>query len=505
MKKIILLILIPSLCFSQNTKTDKVVDQVNSAIGTAGNVLGLFKKNKNTTTSSSDNSGNKTSGIFGKLLSTGTQTGAGKITNNTIAVDCDRMLPFVNGVAIIEKGNSKAVINAKGETIIPFNRYNTIYYHGVNFIMANSPQSQGTLYLDHSGKVIVDEGLWHKKGFGWRDDSANIGLGSTSYKHYVIMEQTTSKNYQVVSKDYYIIDEKGNQKKITASRLANGFEGIEIVYKDVVIVSAPVKQSSSKLYGLKDLNNNLILPHQYEYISEFLDGYACIGKTDNFGTMNYGVINSSGKFVIELKYSNQINVFGGGYFGVTPHSDQEYGFVLLDSTATPVYKVKRNDAPSHYQIPTNFEDGFLFNKDYIFVNNKPVKAADFLRGKGVSVPTDGYAQLIGHSDQNYLNFNSREFSMYDDSIAFRVGDNKGGNNSGFYLPKSGKLIVGNFTDYTNGQVNNYDFLFDTTSGLSSLLQIKNGNQSDNSERNYTKGSIDRNGNFVIIQQAAVKE
>ena len=54
MKKTILLFLIPFLCFSQNTKTDKVINQVNTAAGVASGVIGLFKKNKN-----KDNADNK--------------------------------------------------------------------------------------------------------------------------------------------------------------------------------------------------------------------------------------------------------------------------------------------------------------------------------------------------------------------------------------------------------------------------------------------------------------
>ncbi|WP_374330360.1 WG repeat-containing protein [Soonwooa sp.] len=513
MKKIILSsAFFPLLCFSQNPKTDKVINQVGSAAEVAGNVIGLFKKNKNITAENSGNktSENKASVIFGKLLSIGNSTGAGKITNNTIAVDCDRMYPFVNGVAIIEKGNSKALINAKGETVIPFNRYTDIKYHGVNFTTAYSPQSNGTLYLDHSGKTIVDEGQWRKKGFGWRDASLNIGGASgTSYQYYVIMEQTTSKNHQVVSKDYYIIDEKANQKKITASRLANGFENIEVIYKDVALVSSPVKQSNRRLYGLKDLNDKLILPHQYEFIGEFVDGYACIGKSDSFGAMNYGIINSAGKLVVEMKYSNQITVFGGGYFGVIPHSDQQYSFILLDSSANAVYKINRNDTTAAYEtVPTNFEDGFLFSKNYIFVNNKPIKVADFLRSKGFSVPTGGYAQFIGHENAGFLYFNSRDYSMYDDSIAFQVSDNKGNNSVGFYFPKSGKLLVGSFTNFSidaRGQTG-YDYFFDTVSGLSSQLSIKNNTPTSyDIKKDYTRGNIDRDGNFVIIEQAAKKE
>ena len=53
-KSILIVILIPFLCFSQNTNTDKVVNQINSATDIANSVIGLFKKKNK------DNADNKT-------------------------------------------------------------------------------------------------------------------------------------------------------------------------------------------------------------------------------------------------------------------------------------------------------------------------------------------------------------------------------------------------------------------------------------------------------------
>ncbi len=64
MKKFIFIsLLIPILSFSQNTKTDKVLNQVNSVSEVAGNVIGLFKKKKDktNTTESQNTASNKTS------------------------------------------------------------------------------------------------------------------------------------------------------------------------------------------------------------------------------------------------------------------------------------------------------------------------------------------------------------------------------------------------------------------------------------------------------------
>ena len=60
-KSILIVILIPFLCFSQNTNTDKVVNQINSATDIANSVIGLFKKNKNVDKKSDKKTNNKNS------------------------------------------------------------------------------------------------------------------------------------------------------------------------------------------------------------------------------------------------------------------------------------------------------------------------------------------------------------------------------------------------------------------------------------------------------------
>ena len=56
MKKLILIsILVPALVFSQNTKTEKVMNDVGTAVGVAAGVIGLFKKDKSKTDNKANN------------------------------------------------------------------------------------------------------------------------------------------------------------------------------------------------------------------------------------------------------------------------------------------------------------------------------------------------------------------------------------------------------------------------------------------------------------------
>src|SRR5690606_39359120 len=51
------------------------------------------------------------------------QLKAGSIHPDAVVLDVDELYPFYNGAAIVRKGSATALINAKGEFIVPFNKY----------------------------------------------------------------------------------------------------------------------------------------------------------------------------------------------------------------------------------------------------------------------------------------------------------------------------------------------------------------------------------------------
>ena len=67
MKKLVLLILIPVFSFSQNPKTEKVLNDLNTAATVVGNVLNIFKKDKNKTDNKTPNKTTAISNSDGKF------------------------------------------------------------------------------------------------------------------------------------------------------------------------------------------------------------------------------------------------------------------------------------------------------------------------------------------------------------------------------------------------------------------------------------------------------
>lgn len=60
------------------------------------------------------------------------------------------------------------------------------------------------------------------------------------------------------------------------------------------------------LYGLKDAEDNIILKPTYDYISDFLNGFAIVQTDDHTGA-----IDESGKLVVPLEY-DEISYFKNG-------------------------------------------------------------------------------------------------------------------------------------------------------------------------------------------------
>nr|HMQ44703.1 hypothetical protein [Mariniflexile sp.] len=109
-------------------KTSETVEKAEKLINS---IFGKKKKDKeseipkvNTPTSTSENSKTiqKTEKTTAPTINSN-KLEAGSIHANAVVLDVDNFYPFYNGAAIVEKGSATALINAKGEFIIPFNKY----------------------------------------------------------------------------------------------------------------------------------------------------------------------------------------------------------------------------------------------------------------------------------------------------------------------------------------------------------------------------------------------
>lgn len=305
----------------------------------------LFKKKKNS------GSVNTNAGIPStpqqttdkSKIATTTSSGAGTAGNvlpGAKTLDVDVMYPFDNGAAVVAKGSSFALINAKGETIIPFNTYGSLgsnvainqYSMLLNGLIRYRTLDQREWgYLNAEGKILargVSIGLTENK----RLLQINNNNGTTSYG-------TT---------DGKIYTHPGTLDEIN--------EGIGIVRKTV-------DNGNRAVFWYKKLTGEAITSAIFDEAYSFSDGMALVGKKDNYGLMKYGYINSSGKLAIPFSYSVKPSNFMSGFAKVEPKDKSafEYAFinkrgeVVFQQTLADINKYGVFDRFTNYGLAINFK------------------------------------------------------------------------------------------------------------------------------------------------------
>lgn len=364
MKKILLLSLIPVFYLSQNTKTDKVVNQVNSAIGTAGNIIGLFKKDKSATTSSTDNSVNKTSenkasGILGSILSGSTNnkntiTG-GKITDKTKIIDCDDFGPFNHGAAIIRKGNAYALIDPSGNFLVPYNVYQSINKYSPSdsgfFNAVYNSQKEG-----HNDTVINYKGQDIRKLINDKDveyifiaNDGSIGL---------CLRQNRSMN---LIHTYYAVDLDG--KKYPEFKLTYDDKVETDFISDSILVYSNYK-TGKNIYSFIDLITGKTTKTNFDELSPFRDGLAMFSVTNQFGEKRYGFINKKGETVIPAQFSEKPDAIRDGIFHVRAASNADFLSALVDLDGNVIYKNTR-ESIKKYNYFMSFDELYSISGQYL--------------------------------------------------------------------------------------------------------------------------------------------
>lgn len=454
---IIFLLAIPMTGFGQQKPgVDKILQTTDAVVDAAKSIGDIFKK--------------KNKGEGDAPVSV--QGQAGRITENTLVVDCDFMNPFVEGAAIVKKGTAVGLINEKGEFIFPYNKFRTINYYGAGYIVAD-------------GKIYNSKGSLLSDKFEQMDQTNDVFNGD-----YLVI--------QTGKKDKEVIDITGKKRIIPR----NGQEILGTVYRNCVVVSIAKPGGvigKDYLHGLKDLDGKQIVPFQYSNIFEFKDGYACVEVKDEFGEARYGIIDDKGNVVIEPKYSNRLFVYGDGYFGVVAHASQDYKSGILNAKGEFIYKAAKSNASGEQLAEcisgmcVQYEDGYFFNQDYIMdAKGKLYKAIDFLkaRGLGFDVKTAKFLD----AGKNLLTPSVKKYVAHDDCISFSYNDPATKDRVvGLFFPLENKLVIG-------GGFQN-PVIFDPVSKLGFVTQqFKSGNRMV-----INKGYINEDGDFVMVMRQDVRE
>lgn len=212
-----------------------------------------------------------------------------------------RDILFVNDYCQVIKDDKRALMNSKGEIIIPFGIYSFFIMRGNDNVIVASTYNRYE-HKDQKGKVYSSGNTWvliNKNGEILCDfEYENIG---EFYKDYAIVNRN-EKNGIINSKGKEIIPAIYRFDNISRERLMKEFDelGIIRVLKD-------------GKWGLLNRKGELIVPFIYDKIEAFNESVAVVKQNNR-----YGAINISGELIIPTQYflESSLGRFNGGRLGV---------------------------------------------------------------------------------------------------------------------------------------------------------------------------------------------
>lgn len=300
--------------------------------------------------------------------------------NNEIVVpfkyhkEDDRAYSFNEGLAGVCVKNKCGYIDETGKIVIPL-KYEAIGWFSEGKARVWKGEKVG--YVDQENKIIVPFLKVHGAG-EFHDGFAEICEEDSVCNFINITGQKISK------KNYEDVEDFSN--------------GYAIVEKD-------------SLWGAIDLSGKEVIPPQFFYLGNFTDGHFAVCKGPAFTECGY--INSSGKVIIPLKYTDARDHSEG--LGLV--SAENEGYFFINNNNEPVFKEKysiaRPFSEERAAICTSSDKwGFIDKTGAVVIETKYEGVGDFhdgiaaavLNGKCGFIDKNGHVKIpfvydwVGHVD-----------------------------------------------------------------------------------------------------------
>lgn len=307
----------------------------------------LFKKKKtdstgtNTEGQKADKTGDNNVGNATHKASAGS-TKAGTSIPDVKLLDVDQIQPFNSGVAVVIKGSSYALINAKGETVIPFNTYGALSTNMANaqyafftngLIRYRTMDQQQWGYMNPEGKIIA-------KG--------------------VLSDLTENKRYlRLNNSDHSTTYTTPEGKTYTHPA------SVDDIVDGIGIVRKTVDNGNRNIYGYKKLTGETLTAVIFDEAYPFSDGMAMVGKKNEFGEMKYGFINRLGQQAIPFSFSVKPSNFTSGFARVEPKDKAEFEYAFINKSGQIKLKQTRSDITQFGSFERFTNYGFAYSAKYI--------------------------------------------------------------------------------------------------------------------------------------------
>jgi len=348
------------------------------------------------------------------------QLSPGSLAPDVVKVDADYISDVVEGTCIIRKGKLHALIDLKGNFIVPWGKYEFNYLSQTNaprfkkLLLVKDPVALRFGYINLKGQVVIPVNYITPGTF---DVHGIARMGTISEFSYYINE----KNVKVV-------------QNLEKSHVNEMYERARLGERQ----SELLRYEKGGLFGYVDMQGKVMIPAKYRAAGQFTEGLAPVLMADEFGVYKWGYIDTTGKLVIPYRFQIQPGNFHEGLALIAPLNVEEakYNFAYIDKTGKIAVKVgegnrfsrlaalKENDGHG-----PNISNGSFFIGDHAFWNvenseyvidktGKKVGLYDFIKNPEVyNIPKELY--FIKYDDKGIkfrttnANFKENIFGIMD--------------------------------------------------------------------------------------------
>ncbi|MEP7372388.1 MAG: WG repeat-containing protein [Chitinophagaceae bacterium] len=383
----------------------------------------------------------------------------GDIAPNAKVLDTDIMNEFNNGAAIVQKGNSEALIDITGNFIVPFNKYKFNFFErGAKGIY------NGIFSLELSREALNAKGELIAKG---------LTLISRTPKDGRYRFITTRDGLLAINSDDQRFLVKGT----------NGIIGLGGFSEGLVVYWTG--GASKMKFGFKNLKDQIVIQPAYDKVGLFSDGMAVVGCKNEFGEMKYGFINKEGQLVIPCMYTNIPSDFYCGRSLVYPKANTGFEYAYINKKGELAIKYTQEMYQKYGQLHDGFFNGYSFNDRFVMDTSGNVYSYEaFFTKFGVKNPGDKKLKLLYQipretwTEGQVLTYTRLDYN------------NRAGSTTGFIDVTTHKAIEGPF-------LQTQQFFFDPVSKLA--YAEANLGKNSSGQQNIRKGYINTQGVFVIVR------
>ena len=402
---------------------------------------------------------------------------AGSISPSAIYIDADYFGDFVMNAAVIQKKNSSALISASGEFIIPYNKMEFSNQYSSGFFNAYDRSDNKSYMLNAQGKKIWD--ITNKPLGQHYDDQYKLN----QYARYISYMDNDMKTL-------YILDYSG--KLYTISDDQNVKSPDPHINKGVLL---PIRNNKN-IFGYKNLDNKWVIQPAFDEAYAFSEGMAVVGKKDEFGVIQYGYVNETGKLVIPFQYSRKPGNFKGSRALIEPKAGNTAGitYAVIDKTGKTLFTATSAEIRQGKRAAI-----YMLNEDQPFLHGYTMDGnGTIMDSLGNAVSAASFAREWGLPERIRFSWKSpslRTSSLYITPFALPVMYYNGSNREfqvptiGFIRMDTKKVIPAVFSDLG---------YFDPKSRLAyAKMQIGIDPKKLSS---FREGYINEDGVFVIVKK-----